>query len=90
MFSLVLTVSSNVTIFLAALLVFAGVIIGMSVGVIFTGRRIKGSCGGLSAWKDADGRSICEACADCPEKKTTCELEDGELKESGRTVASGR
>ena len=63
------------TIFVSALLVFVGVVIGMSVGVMLTGRRLKGSCGGLSAWKDADGLSICEACVDCPEKKAECELE---------------
>ena len=32
---------------------------GMAVGVIFTGRRLKGSCGGLSAIPGADRCDLC-------------------------------
>ena len=57
---------------LAALLVVAGiaaaafglVIAGMAVGVVFSGRRIQGSCGGLGTMQGADGRSPCMACGD--------------------------
>ena len=64
--------------FLITFLVFVAVVAAMAVGVIFSDRRIKGSCGGLATWKDADGESICDACADCPEKKKECELESRE------------
>lgn len=35
-------------------------IIGMAVGVIFSGRTIKGSCGGLNAIADADHCLVCK------------------------------
>ncbi len=38
-------------IFVGAFLVFAFVVTAMAVGVIFSDRRLKGSCGGLSTWK---------------------------------------
>ena len=56
--------------YVAALLVFGLVIAGMAVGVIFSNRRIKGSCGGLSAMSDEFGQPLCEcgappgSCAD--------------------------
>ena len=33
---------------------------GMAVGVIFSNRRIKGSCGGLSTMSDELGEPLCE------------------------------
>ena len=36
------------------------VMLGMAVGVIFSGRRIKGSCGGLNAIGDADQCLVCK------------------------------
>lgn len=65
----------NLTVFLTAFLVFAVVMVAMAVGVIFSNRRIQGSCGGLSAWKDELGRPMCEACASDPEQKKECERE---------------
>ena len=40
--------------------VFAVVMIGMAVGVIFSNRQIKGSCGGLNTMRDDLGRPMCE------------------------------
>lgn len=48
--------------FFITLGVFVIALIGMAVGVLISGRRIKGSCGGLAGFKDADGNSICDAC----------------------------
>ena len=77
--------------YLVAFLVFAAVMVGMAVGVIFSNRRIQGSCGGLSAWKDELGRPMCEACADCPAKKEECELEAKEHSASeGRSAATAK
>lgn len=45
---------------LAAFAVFGLVIVGMAVGVIFSNRRIQGSCGGLNTMRDDFGRPMCE------------------------------
>lgn len=50
------------TTFLITLAVFAVALGGMAIGVMLSGRRIKGSCGGLSSFKDREGNSVCEAC----------------------------
>ena len=47
---------------LAAIGIFALAIVGMAVGVIFSNRSIKGSCGGLANMPGSDGKSICELC----------------------------
>ena len=47
---------------LAAVGIFALAIAGMAVGVIFSNRSIKGSCGGLANMPGQDGKSICELC----------------------------
>lgn len=49
---------------LAAFVVFGLVIIGMAVGVIFSDRRLKGSCGGLNAMSDQLGQPLCECGAE--------------------------
>ena len=38
---------------------FLLIMLGMSLGVIFMGKRIKGSCGGLNAIGDADHCLVC-------------------------------
>lgn len=56
-----------------AAVVFGLVIAGMAVGVMFSNRRIKGSCGGLANMREGDGQSPCMACggtpSDCDEVK---------------------
>lgn len=54
--------SSVVATVLAAVGIFALAIAGMAVGVIFSNRSIKGSCGGLASMPGQDGKSICELC----------------------------
>jgi hypothetical protein len=84
---LIVTVSG---VFVSAFLVFVGVMIGMSAGVILSGRRIKGSCGGLAAWRDDLGNPVCDACVECPEKKGLCELEGEARAEEPSAEASHR
>ncbi len=48
--------------FFITLVVFGVALTGMAIGVIFSNRCIKGSCGGLGGLKDAQGNSVCEGC----------------------------
>ena len=48
---------------LIAFVVFALAALAMSVGVIVTGRQIKGSCGGLAGMKNENGDSVCMSCS---------------------------
>ncbi len=64
---------------------FIGLMVGaMAIGVIFKGRTIKGSCGGLNAISDADKCLVCkkdidpdsplrERLADCPRARKALE-----------------
>ncbi len=45
--------------FVLAFALLLVVVVGMAVGVIFSGRTIKGSCGGLNAIADADHCLVC-------------------------------
>ena len=46
-------------IFVLAFIILILAVLGMSVGVILSGRTIKGSCGGLNAISDADKCVVC-------------------------------
>ena len=48
--------------FFVAFGVFLIALAGMAVGVMISGKRIKGSCGGLNNFKDSVGNPICDAC----------------------------
>ena len=50
---------------LPAFVIFAIVMVGMAVGVIFSNRRLKGSCGGLNTMQDQFGQPLCE-CGSVP------------------------
>jgi hypothetical protein len=54
-----------VGLFLLSILVIAGVMAAMAIGVMLQGRCLRGSCGGPEAL-DADGESL--ACATCPSR----------------------
>ena len=62
------------SLFLAAITVFGLVMAGMAVGVIFSNRRIKGSCGGLSTMSNELGEPMCE-CGAAPGSCGEAELE---------------
>ena len=49
--------------FLATLLVFATAVAVMSLSVWLTGRRLRGSCGGLSGERDEHGETACSLCS---------------------------
>lgn len=51
------------TTILIAAAVFAVAIGLMAVGVIFSNRRIRGSCGGMANLRDEQGRVMCDACS---------------------------
>jgi hypothetical protein len=57
------------SVFFLALLVFALVMAGMAVGVIFSNKPIKGSCGGIGA---LGMDTACDICGGNPQK---CEEE---------------
>jgi len=55
-----------VGLFLLSLLVIAGVMAAMAVGVMVQGRCLRGSCGGAEVL-DADGEPL--ACSTCPNRR---------------------
>jgi hypothetical protein len=59
-------------------------ILAMAVGVIFSNRQIKGSCGGLANMRDRDGSSPCMACGGSPEH---CE-QSNEHAEAGEEASA--
>ena len=53
--------------------VFLLAIIGMAFGVIFSGKKLKGSCGGIAALDNPDVTpecSLCSRAAECNDLKT--------------------
>ena len=56
--------------FLLTPLVFGLFFMCLAVGVIFSNKRLKGSCGGLANMTGEDGKSMCEI---CPNNESNCE-----------------
>ncbi|MBL4885757.1 MAG: hypothetical protein JKY95_14650 [Planctomycetaceae bacterium] len=49
--------------FLAAMLVFAAAVAGLSIGVILSNRCLKGTCGGLNSMANGEEKSACGICS---------------------------
>jgi len=49
-----------VSTFILAFILLTLVVVGMALGVIFAGKTIKGSCGGLNAISGADKCLVCQ------------------------------
>ncbi|MDX1334702.1 MAG: (Na+)-NQR maturation NqrM [Gammaproteobacteria bacterium] len=47
--------------FIVAFVVILLAVVAMSLGVLLSGRRIKGSCGGLNTIKGLEGSCSCES-----------------------------
>lgn len=75
---------------LAAVGIFALAIAGMAVGVIFSNRAIKGSCGGLANMSGQDGKSVCDLCTvpaeECRDEEMRKIRQQAERSESGFEV----
>ena len=59
--------------FFAVLALMSLAILGMSVGVLMGGKRLKGSCGGLSAITNEEGEKVCGICG---QGVASCETND--------------
>jgi hypothetical protein len=62
---------------IAAFLVFGLVMAAMAVGVIFSNRRLQGSCGGLGNLRDELGQPLCE----CGSLPGSCGAGEKEIQE---------
>ena len=60
---------------LFSIVAFALALLGMSLGVIFSNRRIRGSCGGLADIRDKHSHSMCEVCSSNPAPDCTVPTE---------------
>ena len=49
-------------IILATLVIVGLALLGMAIGVMLTGKRIKGSCGGIGAAMNEKGERVCGIC----------------------------
>jgi hypothetical protein len=58
--------------YVAAFIVFALAVLGMAVGVIFSGRKLSGSCGGVTA----DGKNLAD-CLCARKTKDICASDEG-------------
>ena len=68
----------TVSLLIAAFAVFGLIMAAMAVGVIFSNRRLRGSCGGLGTMRDALGEPMCE----CGQDPGSCGEAESESKTS--------
>ncbi len=68
--------------FLISSVVFAVALTGMAIGVIVSNRRLRGSCGGLSNLRDAQGRSLCDLCTHPSPECDGSAAQEGDQRES--------
>ena len=57
-------------IFLASLIAFLAIALAMGVGVIFRGRSLRGSCGGVGSGQCACGATVGEECRNATQEET--------------------
>lgn len=72
------------TLLILTVVVFALVMAAMAVGVMFSGRCLRGSCGGPEVL-DAKGESL--SCATCPRRKEPPRVATGMTKSLLPTVS---
>ena len=70
------------SVFIAAFIVFTLVALGMSVGVIFNNRELKGSCGGLGNIPGVSNDCSCSNPCDKKKARMAKEQSSDEIKES--------
>ena len=66
--------AAQMPMFIGAAIVFILFVVGMSVGVIFREKPIKGSCGAIAQMGDGDVNSPCDLCSkpvsECPDRES--------------------
>ena len=72
---------------LIAIAIFSLAFLAMAIGWIVSGKRLRGSCGGLAGYQDEQGNPICDACtnpaAECEEfRAKICDTDSSEVKQS--------
>ena len=72
--------------YVIAALVFLLVVAGMAVGVIFSNREIKGSCGGLANLQGQGADAVCDVCG--MPAADSCQLDESEAAIPAATNAT--
>lgn len=69
-----------------AAVVFILVVTGMAVGVIFSNREIKGSCGGLANLQSEGGAAYCDVCG--APSADICQLDESKAEATASPSAA--
>lgn len=73
---------NSMSVFILAFIIFSLVALGMSVGVIFSNREIKGSCGGIGNITGESSNCSCSNPCDKKKARLAKEQATDEVKES--------